>query len=323
MRFFGPFLRLAGLGAGLLAFSCAAGPATYLDRVRPQSVDQAHPLLAELLPLLAQPEGRSPDDLARAWKEFTAGEEWPLRQEKQSTFVFYDFTGTKTQVFLEASFAPNRPEPLTRIGTSRLFVRVYEIPRTDKLRYRFTDGNTALPDPFRADVEPGADQWHAPFDPALPSVERIVGASETLLQGQDVTVVLPPGYRRNLAWTYPLLVVVGQSGDGWTAALVNQMRTRSMAPVVAVGLPEPAAGWTAAELKPLLEDRLVPWMRGRYRVSPLPADLTLTGWDRAAPAVKELATGRPDFWNKTWHTDLDWSATAPLYLRTQYPVVNP
>lgn len=322
MRFSG------GLAASLavvwgLASACTPGSATYLDRVRPLAAEKVHPKVAELVPLLTKPEGRTPDDLVRTWREYVEGDDQPLRQETVTTFVYYDFSGGLKQVFLEASFASDRPEALVRVAGTHLFYRVYDIPKVDKLRYRFTDGKKPLADPLRRDVAPGPDLWHEPLDPALPTVEKISGVADAGLDGQDLTVVLPPGYRRNLGWTYPLLMVVGQDGDQWTAVLLNQMRTRAMLPVVAVGLPNRPNGWTAADLKPLLEDRIVPWVRSHYRVSPLPSDLTLTGWDQASAAVKDVASARPDFWNKTWHVDNGWSAVAPLLLRTLYPVVNP
>lgn len=329
MRSIGPLAALA-LSALVLAASCAPGQLTYVDRVKALSADRLHPRLAELIPLLEQPGPRNPDDLVRSWKEFVSDESQPLRQESRTTFVYYDFTHRLERVYLEASFAPDRKEALVRLGSSALFYRVYDVPRPNLLRYRFTDGTTPLADPFRADVTPGGDQWHQPVEPALPIVETVLGVSEAGLGDQDITLVLPPGYRRNLAWTYPLLVVAGMDGDTWTGTVDRMLRDRTVSPFVTVSLKSPAQPWTAAALKSVLEDRVIPWVRTRYRVSELPADLTVTGWGSASAPVREMAAGRPDFWTKAWVSppeqtgaEAAWSSLAPEVLKSQYPVVTP
>jgi hypothetical protein len=317
----GPVPALILLSVLVLSTSCGPGQVTYQDRVRPLPPDRAHPLLKELLPLLENPEQRKADDLIRTWKDFVGDAPLPLRLETATTFVYYDFTHRLEQVSMEASFAPGRHELLTRFGSTALFYRVYEMPRTDKLQYRFTDGSRPLVDPFRADVIPGGDQWHAPVDPTKPIVLAVPGVSESGLEGQDVTVVLPSSYRRNLGWTYPLLVLVGTDGEEWTATVDRMSQDKTVAPVVVLAVPAPkGTPWVAADLKPVLENQVLPWARSHLRVSPLPADLVLAAWGLSGAAVKDLAVSRPDFWTKT--------AAIPdggfaAFLKSQYPVVAP
>lgn len=319
MRFTAPTLAL--LSTLVLAASCGPGQLTYQDKVRPLPNDQAHRALADLIPLMEAPGTRDVDDLARTWKEFTARDPLPLRQDNAVTFVYYDFSKKLTAVYLEASFAPGRQEPLERVGHSALFYRVYEIPRPAILKYRFSNGSQPLADPFRNEVYAGGDHWHGPSDAALPRVESVLGASEAGLAGLDVTVQLPPGYARNLGWTYPLVLLVGATGDHWTNDVAALYQGNAVAPVVLLSVAPKASGvWAEADLKAALEDRVVPWARSRYRVSTLAADLYLTGWGVTEPVAKAVAAARPEFWTKFW--PLVDGGLGP-FLKVQFPVVNP
>jgi hypothetical protein len=319
MRFTAPALVL--FSTLVLAVSCGPGQLTYQDKVRPLPDDQAHPAVVDLIPLMEAPGARDVDDLARTWKEFTARDPLPLRQENNVTFVYYDFTKKLSAVYLEASFAPGRKEPLTRVGQSALFYRVYEIPRPQVLKYRFSNGSQPLADPFRNEVYAGGDQWHGPSDPTQPRLESVVGASEAGLAGLDVSVQVPPGYDRNLGWTYPLVLLVGITGDQWTNEAAALYQATTINPVVLVAVAPKASGlWTETELKATLEEKVVPWARSRYRVSTLAADLYLTGWGVTEPVVKAVAVARPEFWTKFW--PLVDGGLAP-FLKVQFPVVNP
>jgi len=175
------------------------------------------------------------DDLVRTWKDFLDTAPVPLRQDTQFTFVYYDFTHSLDKIYLEATFAPDRKEPLERWGTTSLFYRVYDVPKPAGDRYRFTDGQAALLDPFQTEVDAGAEIWHpvaVTFGPEA-RIERVVGASEYGLAGQDLEILLPPRYRSDLAWTYPILVVVGAPED-WDAPLAKAEQAGDLAPFLAV-----------------------------------------------------------------------------------------
>lgn len=308
-------MRLPGFLAALtlLVLGCTPGQPTYLDRVRALVPGKAHPLVQELLPLLGAP-GRNPDDLARTWKEFVGTRPLPLRQDSTVTFVYYDFAHRLDQVFLEASFAPDRREPLTRWKQTPFFYSVYEVPRLDRLEYRFTDGTGPLVDPFFASADPEG-LWHRPSVWTDPAVEFVAGTSESLLAGQDLTVVIPPGYHRNLAAQYGFVLLVSPPDD-WVRSTLGAHEGNLPAVVVAVDTP-PTGTWTVASLKGLLEERVVPWVRLRYRVSPLPADLTLAAWGPAVAATRDL--NRPDFWTKILTPGTDVRG----FLATLYPVETP
>ncbi len=317
----------------LLSVSCGPGQPTYLDRVRPLEDERTHPLVKEVIPLLERPQGRSPDELMRVWKEYLGTASLPLRQDNAFTFVYYDFSHTLERVFLEVSFAPGRREELRRLGTTALFFASYEVPKPDRLRYRFTDGSKALIDPFHPDVMPEPELWQRATEAldAEITLQRVLGASEERLDGQDVRLALPPRYRRNLAWTYPVVVVAGLESEAWTRPLAQLMEQGATRPLVAVsvGLKD-GRPWKVAELKAFLEDRLVPWVRTRYRVSSLPSDMTLVGWGDSAKAVQEVAAGRPDFWSKTWIPpstqavgEEAWNSQAQAWLRAQFAVAKP
>lgn len=300
--------------------SCGPGQPTYLDRVRSLPLESAHPFVQELLPLLLEtPSTRSPDDLVRTWKEFLGETMTPLRKDQTETFVYYDFTNTLKKVYLEASFAPGRPEPLTKLGTTPLFYGVYEVPKVDRLRYRYSDGTNPLADPFNPRIERLGELWHQVSEPpGEAALHWVVGSSEGPLAGQDLLVVIPPGYQSNLAWTYPVLVVVGQDGDGWTTTLTQLMKENAIRPVLAVSVGTKSGGpWPPAPLKSVLEERVVPWVKDHYRASPLVAEWTLLGTGESSKVTQELAAARPDFWTRVAH-NLDVT-----FLRSQFAVVNP
>jgi len=305
----------------LLTVSCGSGLPTYLDRVRPLPQEQAHPLYLQLLPVLAKPEGLTPDQLVRTWKDFLGETPRPLAKDGNVTFVYYDFSHQLDKVFLEASFAPDRLEPLTRVGTSSLFSAVYSVPKPLRARYRFSDGTKPLPDPFHPDLLPWNELWH-PVETEIssePVTQWVWGASETGLDGQDLQILLPGGYRRNLATTYPLVVVTGLEGRDWVPPIDQLLREGVIRPVIVVSVGSPTG------LKSVLEDKVVPWLRSHYRASPLASDLYLIGWGPSARPAQEVAASRTDFWIKTWFPLADqaqgaeaWNVLAPPFFRTQF-----
>lgn len=317
----------------VLLASCGPGQPTYLDRVKALPADQAHPQLQELLPLLQHPADRNPEDLMRTWNEFLGDTLRPIHKGSVYTFVYYDFTKTLDQVFLEASFSPTRMQPLLRVGTTALFYRVFDIPRPDRLKYRFSDGKSPLVDPFHPEVIPGAELWQEAVDPpdGTATVQKVVGAAEALLVTQDVQVVLPPMYRRNLAWTYPLVVVVGLDGDEWARPLAQVMDQISVRPFLAISLgTKQGQPWTVTALKPVLEGQVLPWFKSHYRVSPDSTDVVLVGWGSSVKAVQELAAGRQETWPKIRlpgvsanHNEEDWNGQAQTWIKAEFPTVAP
>ena len=308
------------LVALLLAVSCGPGQPTYQDRARPLPEGRAHPLLQELLPLIQEnPATRNADDLVRTWKNFLGENTTPLRRDGTATFVYYDFTKSLEKVFLEASFAPGRLEPLSRVGDTSLFYRVYEVPKMEHLRYRYSDGTKPLADPFNPRIDRLDELWYQATESTTDAaIHWILGSSEDALSGQDLLVVIPPGYQRNLAWTYPILVVVGQEGDGWTTTLTQLMKENAIRPVIAVAVgTRRVSPWSLSTLKTLLEEQVVPWMKSHYRTSAFAADWTLVGMGEATKMTQELAAGRPDFWTRVVH-NLDAN-----FLQSQFAVVNP
>ena len=168
-------------------------------------------------------------------------------------------------------------------------------------------------------------------DPAEAVAQFVVGTSETELGGQNLTGVVPPGYARNLGQTYPLVLVVGLDGDEWTKPLSGLLQETDVKPVLAFSVgSNQGAGWEQAELKALLEEKVVPWIRAHYRASPLPVDLLLVGWGASARYVPAVVAARPDFWTKSWVPLAEqtrgsdaWTAMAPAYFRSQFGVVAP
>jgi hypothetical protein len=242
---------LAAAAALLILVSCGERPG-YQNHVRLLPDAQAHPLLQEVLPLFNKPPGRNPDDLIRVWKEFLGETPIPLRKDSVVTFVYYDFSGTRNQVWLEASFAPSRREPMTKVPSVGLFYKVYDIPNMDGLKYRFTDGNAPLHDPFNAQVEIGSESWHTASDPAKASERWLTGAADSAL-GHDLRIVLPPSYERELAQSYPLVVIQGL--DGWAEATAQLLDSGAALPFIAV---------------PALDDATQTWLQNHFRLAPNP-----------------------------------------------------
>ena len=305
-----PWIALLFVLAG-----CGPGQPAYLDRVNPVADTRAPANFLELTALLTKPGDRDPDDLMRTFKAFLDDTPVPLLHDAFETFFYYDFSHKLDRVYLEASFAPGRLEPLHRVGASALFTRTYEVPRPDRVNYRYSDGTKPLPDAFNPGVTSGDGWWHADLDPAEPQVQWVVGASEPQLGGQDLRLLLPPGYFRNLGQRYPLVVVVGES-DGWTTALADAERAGTLRPMLVVSVETPGAAWTSSSLKAVVEDQVLPWLKERYRVSAAPQDLTLAGLGAAGKPAQDVAT-RSEVWPRVT-TVLD----VP-YLKTLFPVVNP
>ncbi len=234
----------------LILVSCGERPG-YQDHVRLLSDDQAHPLLLELLPLFGKPAERNPDDLVRTWKEFLGDTPLPLRKDTAVTFVYYDFSGTRSKIWLEASFAPSRREPMTKVPGVGLFYKVYEVPTPGLLQYRFSDGAAPLHDPFNAEVQLGSESWHAGGDPSQAGERWVTGAADASLGvGHDVRLVLPPQYERQLAMTYPLVVVSGL--EGWAQASAELLNSGTAKPFIAV---------------PAIDDVTLAWLTAHYRLS--------------------------------------------------------
>lgn len=231
---------VAATAALLILVSCGERPG-YQDHVRLLPDEQAHPLLLELLPLFDKPAGRDPDDLVRTWKAFLGDTPVPLRQDATVTFVYYDFTGTRSKIWLEASFAPGRREPMTKVPGVGLFYKVYDVPRLDQVQYRFSDGTAPLHDPFNAAVQIGSESWHAAADPSQTTERWITGPADSTL-GHDTRVVLPPQYDRQLAQFYPLVVISGL--DGWATSAAQVLESGTVRPFIAVsGLDDPTLAW--------------------------------------------------------------------------------
>lgn len=315
----------------VLAVSCGPGQPTYLDRVKALPREQANPLVQQTFPLLLHPTDRSPDDLMRVWKEFLGDNPRPIHQDSVYTFVYYDFSHTLEHVSLQASFSPTHPQALVRLGTTGLFYRVFDIPKPDRLKYRYSDGTNVLLDPFHPEVGPGDELWHLGTETpdGEITIQKVVGASETLLAGQDLSVVLPPMYRRNLASTYPLVVVVDVEGDEWVRPLSHLMEQISVRPFLAVSLGNKNGGpWSFSDLKGELEEHVMPWLKSRYRVSSQPADVVLVGWGPDGKAVQAVVSTRPDLWPKSWippsdRGPEDWNEQAQAWLKQQFPTVAP
>ena len=326
--------RFAGLSAlVLLLNSCGSGQQAFLDRVQPLSPERAHPLFREISPLMEHPGKWNPDDLIRTWKDYLGDTPVPLRQNTATTFVYYDFTGTMNRVFLETSFAPGRPQALWRVGSTSLFFRTYDIFRPEKVLYRFSDGTRTLPDPFNPDLQSVDGLWQRVTDPdpTTPTFRQVVGASESGLAGQNLSVLLPQAYDRNLSWTYPFLVVIGLDGETWNQSVAPLMQDNLIRPVILFSLGTKGGDtWNLADLRTTLETRVIPWIRGHYRVSTAAPDMILVGWGKSAKVVQDLAASRPEFWTKTWvpvlnpgPSDDAWNILAPAYLRSQFAVAAP
>jgi len=276
------------LPIALIVFSLAScGPAAvdYHNGVRPAKAGEEHPWLSELKPLLIKPpQGQTDDQLMQVWTEFLGHHSLPLSQGNRYTFVFYDFSHTKNQVYLEASFAPSRLLPLQRLKTTGLFWGTWQIPRPTKEQYRFSDGSSLLPDPFNPAVELGNQGWHKLIDTDSSdcSFQKIVGAAHSDLQGMDLEVLLPPGYADNLASTYPVQVLLGDKDENWTKPWTGLMESGKVKPLIVVSISSAVAAsrTSATELQIAL-----PWIKNNYRVSTVPTDITLIDWTREqAPA---------------------------------------
>lgn len=299
----------------LFSVSCGPGQPGYLDRAKVLNDDQVAPQVTELIPILTRGD-REPDELIRTWKEYLEDTSFPLRHGEAFTFVYYDFTHTLGQVSLQTSFIPERQEPLNRVGTTAFYWKTYAIPRPKDVTYRFVHGNQVLPDPFHPSHLPGTEFWQPLLTTLTTDTEyqSVVGASENRLAGLDVELLLPPGFRRNLAWTYPVVIAVGSEGKRVLEMAEGLQKDEKIRPIL-VAVPQ-----APGSLKPALEERLLPWLRESRRASELPTDLVLMGRPEMAKEIQELVALRPDLWSRTW---VGPEAQIEAYLVSQWPVVNP
>lgn len=317
MRFIA--LVLSCTAVVLSMVSCGSGAPSYQDRVRPLADSQMHPKVSELLPLLEKPGEWQSDDLVRTWKDYTADETFPLRKKDQVTFVYYDYSHRLENVYLEASFASGRLEPLHRQGQTALWLGVYRVPNLDGLSFRFSDGARPLVDAFQPDVDNPTDLWHRKIDPTQPRIDVVSGLTTKGLMGVDLEILLPRNYDENQGLSYPLILNVGIDLPTWPTVWTPLVTGSRLPDSLTVMVRPSSAHWTPASLKTILEDQVLPWLHLHYRISVLPADLHLAAWGEAVPATKEMTVGRNDTWPQVWLAPtVPGTDPAPAHLVSAY-----
>jgi enterochelin esterase family protein len=141
---------------------------------------------------------------------------------------------------------------------------------------------------------PKGELKHVPFS------SKILGNDRTL------TIYTPPGYNP-AAESYRLLILM--DAEAYTSPipapvmLDNLLAAGKVAPVVAVFIGNVAAGQPAARTAELscykpfsrfVVEELLPWIRGRYRVSSLPAETVIGGASRGGLAAVCAALDFPE-----------------------------
>ena len=290
--------------SGLLLFSCGPSRPPLSERVQELPPEAAHGAFWELTGAL---KGKTPEQMLaviQVWKQWLAdtvidpANPIPLRQGNQLTFVYVDATRLLTTVALEAQFSP-APLAMERWEQSPLFYRTFLIPKPENLQYRFVTGTdrVPLPDLLHADIMPGDEAWaHVPLSTEV-RLQAIEAVLEPGLGGQDLRLLLPPGYDRDQSRTWPLLVLVGVSGNRWDSVIATALTNKTSEPWVVVSL-VPRAGEPPATDLAARWSLASAWLLRHYRVNPLLADSVTFGWGAAARAVQDAAAARPELFGR-------------------------
>ncbi|MEI8095826.1 MAG: hypothetical protein WCG80_16575 [Spirochaetales bacterium] len=334
MRRFAPFLFVLTLGLA----SCGPSRPTYTDRVQDLPAESADARLLELAHLLSGKNFAESTKLAEVWKQWLVSIQVgvPLQEGNNFTFVYYDAGDQLDAVWLQASFCPSAPLPMERWQNSRLFYRSFIILKPALLHYHFvssgTNPDSYLADPFHPDVAPG-DNAESTFPKlADPRIHAIDAALEPGLAGQNLRILLPPGYDRDLSHTWPLIVLVGRTGTHWDEVITPAFDNGTVLPNIVVALiPDPSRPLTAASLALKWSQELQPWLASHYRITLGPAGTFLLGWGEESKAALEAAAAHPDFFGHAWAppagtntNDLNvWNQNIAQVLRTYFLKVAP
>jgi len=352
LLFFGPLtrplfratvnrMRLVGLAVLFLSFletSCGPSQPTYSDRVQDVTPDVVDVRLAELTKLTS---GKSFAELSRLvtiWKEWLDSTDTPvpLMEGNRLTFVYYDATDRLDQVWLLASFCP-APMPLYRWENTRLYFRTFVIPKPAGVKYQFVDSASkpkaaVLSDVFHPDITTGAvpQSWF-PLS-SSPRIHAIDSSLIPALASQNLRILLPPDYDRDLSHPWPLMVLTGQSDPAWDQVPTAAIANGTAIPVVIVALvPDRLHPLTATSLPTHWSRDVLPWLSSHYRVVTSAGSVFWMAWGDTGAAVSEAAVAHPDLFGKIWtppagmKTDdpAVWNQSMAQVLRTSFPKVAP
>lgn len=324
-----------GLLLGLTLVACAPARITYSDKVQLLPDGSAHKKLTELLKILPSKKEDEADRLFLTWINWLDDHNLPLSDDQGLTFVYYDFPGTATKVELEANFMDGRSVPLTKAAGTKLYYRVFKVPKPEKVLYDYkvnsVSGETKLTDPFNVLANPGLPPQSRTMDWTQTTGHRnyISSVAHPDLKGQNLVLYLPPFYEKNLARSFPVAYLVGLPDGDWEAAVEQKIQSKEMLPLIMVFLDIKETD------RPGLESTLLanvkPWVERHYRTLSDRDNTLLVGWDQAARAASDLKSAHPDIFGKLWtlsaknepqFNDQLWSTRGAEMLKTFFPSVE-
>lgn len=331
--------RLAPLLVVLTLVLSSCGPArpTYTDRVEDLAPEASDPRLFELTRLLPGKSFAEATSFVVVWRDWLASAQVgvPLVEGTRFTFVYYDAGDQLDNVWLSASFCAV-PLPLERWENSRLFYRSFTVLKPSALHYHFVSSSTNpdayLTDPFHRDVGPGDNPESVFPKYSEPRLQVVEASLEPRLGGQNLRILLPPDYDRDLSHTWPLVVLTGRGGSRWDEPITPAFANGTALPNVVVSLvPDPARPLTAQTLAVKWTQELQPWLASHYRLTPGPASTFLVGWGDAARSAQEAALAHPELFGRVWvspegtnpASDELWSQNIAQVLRTYFLKVAP
>jgi len=352
LLFFGPLtrplfratvkrMRLVGLAVfffSLLETSCGPSQPTYTDRVQDVAPDGVDPRLAELTKLAAGKSFNEFTSLVVVWKDWLDSTETPipLVEGNRLTFVYYDATDSLDQVWLAASFCP-APLPLLRWEATRLFFRTFVIPKPAGVKYQFVASPahpkaSILSDVFHPDVTSGVAPLSCFPSSTSPRIHSIDASLIPALASQNLRILLPPDYDRDLSHSWPLMVLTGQSDLVWDQVPTAAIANGTVIPLVIVALVPDSSHPLTAQSLPIHWNRdVLPWLSSHYRVVTSAGSVFWLAWGDTGPAVSEAAAAHPDLFGNVWTPPAGmktedpavWNQSMAQVLRTSFPKVAP
>lgn len=289
---------------GLFLFSCAPARTFFSDRVQLLPDTTAHKKLTELLKILPKKKDAEADELFLTWIKWLDNLNLPLADDQTLTFVYYDFPGTAARVDLEANFMDGKSVALTRAPGTRLYYKVFKVPKPEKILYDFKvsspAGEVKLTDPFNVFALPGNPPQSRTLDWTLTTGQRnyISSTANPDLKGQNIILYLPPFYERNLARSYPVIYLVGLPEGAWESAVEQKIQSKEIQPVIMVYIDQKEPD--RAGLESTLISNIKPWVERHYRTLSDKDNTMLVGWDQAAKPAADLKSAHPDVFGKLW-----------------------
>jgi hypothetical protein len=163
------------------------------------------------------------------------------------------------------------------------------------------------------------------------SSARIMEMS-TALASQNLRILLPPDYDRDLSHSWPLMVLTGQSDLVWDQVPTAAIANGTVIPLVIVALVPDSSHPLTAQSLPIHWNRdVLPWLSSHYRVVTSAGSVFWLAWGDTGPAVSEAAAAHPDLFGNVWTPPAGmktedpavWNQSMAQVLRTSFPKVAP